>query len=124
MEQECAARRVTDPEIGSLEEYFEDEANVPVSKKIPYLIMLCTDSIDGFDVQTTYPYSVLCGQKLGGYKSLFKPFKALLSTEIKRRAPNSQCNIKNKTIPQLQEVLKKFPLSELDRTFVINKETE
>ena len=110
--------------VRSLEDFYDDEANVPASKKVPYLIMLCTDSIDGFDVQNTHPYSLICGQKLGGYKSLFKPFKALLSIEIKRRAPNSQSNIKNKTVPQLQEVLKRFPLDELDKAFVINKEQE
>ncbi len=108
----------------SLEDFFEDEANIPANKKIPYLLMLCTDCIDGFDVLISEPYSQLCGQKLGRYKSLFKPYKSLLSMEIKRRAPKSQMNFKNKTIPQLQEILQRFPLDSLDKEFVCRKEKE
>ncbi len=110
--------------VASQKDFFEDEASLPASQKKMYLIMLCGDSIDGFDVARTDPYSKVYGQKIGGQKSLFKPFKALLSMEIKRRAPSFQTNMKNKTDLQLQEELKKMPLNMVDREFVLQRGKE
>ncbi len=75
------------------------------AKKIQDLIMLCGDLIDGFDVATIAPCSKLYGLKFGRYKSLFKPFKALLPMEIKQHAPGFQINTKNKTVLQSKEEL-------------------
>ncbi len=83
----------------SLEDFFEDEANVPANKNIPYLLMLSADSIDGFDILTTHPYWQLCGQKLGGIRY-----------------------INNKTNLQCQEVLWQFPLNSIGKEFVQKKE--
>ena len=111
-------------QVSSLEDFFEDEATLAASKKVPFLIMLCGDCIEDFDVTSTEPYSKLYGQKFGGYKSLFKPYKALLDMEIKRRSPSFPTNMKNKTVTQLQEELKKMPLNSVDKEFVCQKEQE
>ncbi len=44
--------------------------------------------------------------------------------EIKQWAPKSLMNFKNKMIPQLQEVLRRFPLDSSDNEFVCRKEKE
>ncbi len=44
--------------------------------------------------------------------------------EIKQLAPKLQMNFKNKTIPQLQEVVQRFPLNSSDKEFVCRKEKE
>ena len=63
----------------TLEEFYDDESCLLANKKIPLLAMLCEDSIEGFDVSTTEPYSKLVEQKIWRVQ---KPFQTFQSTSV------------------------------------------
>ena len=92
---------------GPFQIFFEDDEGVMPKNRIPCMMMMTADVIDGFDVTTTHPFSKFVNKD--GYKRKLQFSKAMLTQEIKRRDPKSKPNASNRSITDLQVMMNKFP---------------
>ena len=90
---------------GPFQIFFEDDEGVMPKNRIPYMMMMASDVIDGFDVTTTHPFSKFVNKD--GYKRKLQFSKGVLKQEIQWRDPKAKPNASNKSMTDLQAIMKK-----------------
>ncbi|KAL7549046.1 hypothetical protein ACHAWF_012313 [Thalassiosira exigua] len=120
---EHVAKHTVDPR-GEFEIYFSDEENVPREMHMQYIVMMATDCMEGFDVETLFPYSLFMTERtLVGFKRNLRPVKWMMRQEILRRDPWSKPNANNIRVEQLAKRL--MPLADSrDVEFVAEVESD
>ena len=113
---------------GAVELFAEDQQKLPPQHKTAYICLLAYEAVDGFSLQKEPYISFITGDHLKkGYKKKLQITKTLIGGEIKRRDPQAQTNVKNKTVALLCDTLKTLYgkyLTEKDKTYIIQKEQE
>ncbi|KAL9191592.1 hypothetical protein ACHAXT_001298 [Thalassiosira profunda] len=105
----------------SLQSFVEDDSNVPPSKRMAYMMMLCLRNIEGFNPQEDHPYSEFFNRN--GFKSRFKPTKAMIVQELKRRDRDARPNTSNNTVEMLMRRIDPFE-DGADKEYVTRMEGE
>ena len=104
----------------SLQKYVEDNTKVNPSKQMNFIFMLALQSIEGFNVRKTVPYSKFVERS--GYKKHVTFTKKTAVQELKRRSPAEKPNAKNQSIEQLLSKLQPLE-SEVNRQYVSRRRT-
>jgi len=111
---------------GDFEIFFSSTENVPSDKQMPYIMMMATDCIEGFNVKEIHPYSVfMTNRKLagGGWVRKLNANKDLVVQELKRRDPAAKPNKSNRGADEILLLFK--PITDpRDIDFIAKKEAE
>eukprot|EP00578_Thalassiosira_sp_NH16_P018798 CAMPEP_0181086344 /NCGR_PEP_ID=MMETSP1071-20121207/5697_1 /TAXON_ID=35127 /ORGANISM="Thalassiosira sp., Strain NH16" /LENGTH=305 /DNA_ID=CAMNT_0023168175 /DNA_START=115 /DNA_END=1028 /DNA_ORIENTATION=+ len=111
---------------GDVEIFFTNAKNVPLDKQMPYIMMMATDCIEGFNVKEIHPYSAfLTNKKLagGGWVRKLNPNKDLVVQELKRRDPAARPNKSNKSADEIVQLF--TPITDpRDLEYIAKKEGE
>eukprot|EP00579_Thalassiosira_antarctica_P005113 CAMPEP_0201884820 /NCGR_PEP_ID=MMETSP0902-20130614/17571_1 /ASSEMBLY_ACC=CAM_ASM_000551 /TAXON_ID=420261 /ORGANISM="Thalassiosira antarctica, Strain CCMP982" /LENGTH=350 /DNA_ID=CAMNT_0048413833 /DNA_START=20 /DNA_END=1072 /DNA_ORIENTATION=+ len=121
-----AAAHVKTEDRGDFEIFFSNTDNVPSEKQMPYIMMMATDCIAGFNAKEVHPYSVfLTNRKLagGGWVRKLNANKDLVVQELKRRDPTAKPNKSNRGVDEIVQLFK--PITDpRDLAFIAKKEGE
>eukprot|EP00980_Cylindrotheca_fusiformis_P019757 scaffold6925_cov116-Cylindrotheca_fusiformis.AAC.7 len=108
--------------VRPLREYIRDEGKVPPESQTGLILFLAEEAIPGFDVRTHEVYSRFI-KKRQIKKAFFSVLtKKLVVNEAKRRNPDITPNASNSTKSMLIQKMRRLPLSEEDKAFVVEAE--
>lgn len=97
--------------------FINDDKNVTSEERIPYILMIAKEVVDGFSVDSP-PYSYI------KKRQTVKPTVKLQKKELRRRDPNVK-GLTNKKLDQLFDMMKtKLPLTDAAEIAWIKKEEE